>query len=119
MRAMGRNPTEDEIMQIVVDEHGTGNVIDHYASKRINDDDEILYDEEDDDVIVPTEDQSMKTEAEVGSDIFEGSPTKSVKTIHEIEDISLKSALKTITDQFIQVIIDNPFHIKLPASQWC
>ena len=95
---------EDEIMQVVVDEHGTGNVIDHYNTALIPSEDE--YDEDaGDDILNPMEDQSLKTEAEIGSEIFETSPAKSLNPIYENEEEekSLKTSLRRISDQFINV----------------
>ena len=84
---------EDEIMQVIVDEHGQTNVaiIDDY--------------EDDDDVIM--EEQSLKTEAEVGSEIFESSPNVLAleDDVNSDNPKSLKSTLKAVTQQFVKATL--------------
>ena len=92
---------EDEIMQVVVDEHGTANVaiVDDYGEL-----------DDDDDVIIPMEDQSIKTEAEIGSEIFESSPYNPIKEEDE-DPPSLKTTLKSVTQQFVRatLLLGQPF----------
>ena len=99
---------EDEIMQVVVDEHGQANVaiVDDYGDI-----------DDDEDVIAPLEDQSLKTEAEIGSEIFETSPYQAKEEI-EVETPSLKTTLKSVMDPFVKATLllgkslDQELHIK-------
>ena len=98
---------EDEIMQVVVDEHGQANVaiVDDYGDI-----------DDDEDVIAPLEDQSLKTEAEIGSEIFETSPYQAKEEI-EVETPSLKTTLKSVMDPFVKATLllgkslDHELHI--------
>ena len=83
---------EDEIMQVVVDEDGKANlaIVDEYEDF-----------DDDEDVIIPMEEQSLKTEAEIGSEIFESSPYIPPET----EDRSWKSSLKDITQRYVRATL--------------
>ena len=91
---------EDEIMQVVVDEDGKASVVivDEYGE--VNDDE---------DVIIPMEDQSLKTEAEIGSEIFETSPYQPKEEYPETP--SLKTSLRNLTQQFVNatLVLGQPF----------
>ena len=91
---------EDEIMQVVVDEDGKASVVivDEYGE--VNDDE---------DVIIPMEDQSLKTEAEIGSEIFETSPYQPKEEYPETP--SLKTSLRNLTQQFVNatLVLGLPF----------
>ena len=86
---------EDEIMQVIVDEDGKANVAIVDEFEEVNDDE---------DVIIPLEDQSLKTEAEIGSEIFESSPYQP-KAEEDPETPSLKTSLRNITQQFVNATL--------------
>ena len=101
---------EDEIMQVVFDDQGVGNVIDHYNQSLINSENEFVNENEtfddDNDVVAHLENQSMKTDAGLDSEIFEGTPSKE----REVEDIDeeeeepdIASSLRFLTDQLLTV----------------
>ena len=83
---------EDEIMQVVVDEDGKTNVaiVDEYQDF-----------DDDDDVVIPMEEQSLKTEAEIGSEIFESSPY----IPPEEEDRSWKTSLMDVTQRYVRATL--------------
>ena len=101
---------EDEIMQVVFDDQGVGNVIDHYNQSLINSENDFVNENEtfddDNDVVAHLENQSMKTDAGLDSEIFEGTPSKE----REVEDIDeeeeepdIASSLRFLTDQLLTV----------------
>ena len=101
---------EDEIMQVVFDDQGVGNVIDHYNQSLINSENDFVNENEtfddDNDVVAHLENQSMKTDAGLDSEIFEGTPSKE----REVEDIEeeeeepdIASSLRFLTDQLLTV----------------
>ena len=101
---------EDEIMQVVFDDQGVGNVIDHYNQSLINSENDFVNENEtfddDNDVVAHLENQSMKTDAGLDSEIFEGTPSKE----REVEDINeeeeepdIASSLRFLTDQLLTV----------------
>ena len=85
---------EDEIMQVVVDEHGQANlaIVDEYEDL-----------DDDEDVIIPMEEQSLKTEAEIGSEIFEWSPNIPHKD--GAEEKSWKTSLKDLTQRYVRATL--------------
>ena len=102
---------EDEIMQVVLDEEGVGNVIDHYNNSPINSDNDFfdgsdLLEDED---VVPLENQSMKTDAGVGSEIFEASPGEEREEGEEEGEVErdLGNSLRFLTDQLLSVSNSN------------
>ena len=101
---------EDEIMQVIVDEDGKANVaiVDEFAE--VNDDE---------DVIIPLDDQSLKTEAEIGSEIFESSPYQPREEEEDPETPSLKTSLRNITQQFVNatLVLGQPLQYDKSHSQ--
>ena len=101
---------EDEIMQVIVDEDGKANVaiVDEFAE---------VNDEED--VIIPLDDQSLKTEAEIGSEIFESSPYQPREEEEDPETPSLKTSLRNITQQFVNatLVLGQPLQYSKSHSQ--
>ena len=100
---------EDEIMQVIVDEDGKANVAIVDEFEEVNDDE---------DVIIPLEDQSLKTEAEIGSEIFESSPYQP-KEEEDPETPSLKTSLRNITQQFVNatLVLGQPINKTKSHSQ--
>ena len=102
---------EDEIMQVVLDDQGVGNVIDHYNQSLINSENDFVDEDEtfddDNDVVAHLENQSMKTDAGLDSEIFEGTPSRE----REVEDMGeeeeevpdIASSLRFLTDQLLTV----------------
>ena len=89
-----------------------GNVIDHYNHSLLNseendfldyDDQEVIDD--DDDVVAPPENQSMKTDAGVDSEIFEASPAEQRKEQDPEQEVDLTSSLRFLTDQLLTVTL--------------
>ena len=101
---------EDEIMQVIVDEDGKANVA-------IVDEFDVVNDDED--VIIPLEDQSLKTEAEIGSDIFESSPYQPKEQEENPETPSLKTSLRNITQQYVNatLVLGQPLQYSKSHSQ--
>ena len=101
---------EDEIMQVIVDEDGKANVAIVDEFEEVNDDE---------DVIIPLEDQSLKTEAEIGSEIFESSPYQPKEEDEDPETPSLKTSLRNITQQFVNatLVLGQPINISKSHSQ--
>ena len=101
---------EDEIMQVIVDEDGKANVA------IVNEYDEVNDDE---DVIIPLDDQSLKTEAEIGSEIFESSPYQRREEEEDPETPSLKTSLRNITQQFVNatLVLGQPLQYSKSHSQ--
>ena len=101
---------EDEIMQVVFDDQGVGNVIDHYNQSLINSENDFVNENEtfddDNDVVAHLENQSMKTDAGLDSEIFEGTPSREreVKEEDEEEEVpDIASSLRFLTDQLLTV----------------
>ena len=99
---------EDEIMQVVLDEQGVGNVIDHYNQSLINSENDFVDEtfDDDNDVVAHLENQSMKTDAGLDSEIFEGTPSREreeevFEDDDEVPDIA--SSLRFLTDQLLTV----------------
>ena len=99
---------EDEIMQVVLDEQGVGNVIDHYNQSLINSENDFVDEtfDDDNDVVAHLENQSMKTDAGLDSEIFEGTPSRKeedevFEDNDEVPDIA--SSLRFLTDQLLTV----------------
>ena len=102
---------EDEIMQVIVDEDGKANVAIVDEFEEVNDDE---------DVIIPLEDQSLKTEAEIGSEIFESSPyPRKEEEEEDPETPSLKTSLRNITQQFVNatLVLGQPINKSKSHSQ--
>ena len=101
---------EDEIMQVIVDEDGKANVAIVDEFDEVNDDE---------DVIIPLEDQSLKTEAEIGSEIFESSPYQPKEEEEDPETPSLKTSLRNITQQFVNatLVLGQPLQYSKSHSQ--
>ena len=101
---------EDEIMQVVLDDQGVGNVIDHYNQSLINSENDFVDEDEtfddDNDVVAHPENQSMKTDAGLDSEIFEGTPSREreVEEMEEEEEVpDIASSLRFLTDQLLTV----------------
>ena len=101
---------EDEIMQVIVDEDGKANVAIVDEFEEVNDDE---------DVIIPLDDQSLKTEAEIGSEIFESSPYQPKEEEEDPETPSLKTSLRNITQQFVNatLVLGQPLQYSKSHSQ--
>ena len=102
---------EDEIMQVVLDDQGVGNVIDHYNQSLINSENDFVDEDEtfddDNDVVAHPENQSMKTDAGLDSEIFEGTPSRE-REVEEMDDEEeevpdIASSLRFLTDQLLTV----------------